>query len=88
LREGGDLARLAPELARRLPAVPPPAHTDPEVDRYRLFDTVGSVLAMASYPTPLVLVLDDLHWATSATLQLLRHVTWATASAAPHRRHH
>lgn len=81
VRHGGETARLAPELLRRLPDTPSPAQTDPEADRYRLFDAVASLLAEASLPSPVVLVLDDLHWATHATLQMLRHVLRSTGSA-------
>src|SRR5262249_24986646 len=34
----GELTRLVPELARRLPDVPPPLHAEPEAERYRLFE--------------------------------------------------
>ena len=78
---GGDLARLAPDLTRRLTDVPPAPTTDPEADRYRLFETVAALLADAGRRAPTVLVLDDLHWATSGTLQLLRHVLRSTSSA-------
>ena len=75
--QGGELARLAPELARRIPDLTPPTRTDPEADRYRLFEAVVDLLAHAG---PTVLVLDDIHWATSTTLQLLRHVLRSTSS--------
>ena len=78
---GSDVARVAPEFARRLPDAAPPPPTDPEADRYRLFESVAALLAGASERAPMMLVLDDLHWATSATLQLLRHVLRATSSA-------
>ena len=72
---GNDLSRLVPELSRRLPGLLPSAVSeDPEVDRYRLFQAVNGLLAMAGTAAPTVVILDDLHWATSATLLLLRHV--------------
>ena len=78
---GGDLARLAPDLTRRLSDIPSAASNDPEADRYRLFETVAALLADAGKRAPAVLVVDDLHWATSGTLQLLRHVLRSTSSA-------
>jgi predicted ATPase len=52
----------------------PKATGDPESDRYRLFEAVADHLAAASLVQPLLLVLDDLHWATRPTLLLLAHL--------------
>jgi class 3 adenylate cyclase/tetratricopeptide (TPR) repeat protein len=73
-RYGGELARLVPELTERIPDLSAPLQSDPETERYRLFDAVSSWLTVASVEEPLLLVLDDLHWATKPTLMLLRHV--------------
>jgi class 3 adenylate cyclase len=73
-RYGGELTRLVPELTARLPELPPPLCSDPETERYRLFDGVAAWLAALSSDRPLLLVLDDLHWAAKPTLLLLRHV--------------
>src|SRR5437762_7748406 len=51
--------------------------SDPEMERYRLFDAVAAWLAAASAEQPLLLVLDDLQWAAKPTLMLLRHVVTA-----------
>ena len=72
--QGGVLARLVPELTRRLPDASPPPPTDTESDRWALFEAVADVLARAASATTLVLVLDDLHWAAPPTLALLRHL--------------
>src|SRR6185369_7561346 len=45
---------------------------DPETRRYRLFESIQGLLS--ALPEPVVLVLDDLQWATAPTLVLLRHV--------------
>lgn len=50
------------------------AGTAVEADRSRLFEAVSDTLAGLSGPRPLLLVLDDLHWSSSATALLLRHV--------------
>ena len=47
---------------------------DPETGRYRLFRAVAALLAEASTDAPVLLVLDDLHWADRPTILLLRHV--------------
>jgi predicted ATPase/DNA-binding SARP family transcriptional activator len=70
----GELARLVPELARRLPDLPEPASVDSEGQRFRLFEAAGSLLANASRSWPVVLVLEDLHWADKPTALLLTYV--------------
>src|SRR6185295_4418999 len=45
-----------------------------ETERYMLFDAVAGVLSAASQHAPVVLVLDDLHWARAPELLLLKHV--------------
>ena len=73
-RYGGELVRLVPELGERVSHLAPQLSSDPETERYRLFDAVASWLADASTRSPVLLVLDDLHWAAKPTLLLLRHV--------------
>src|SRR5205807_8221253 len=73
-RHPGDLVRLVPELADRVPGLEPPLQSDPETERYRLFEAVTSWLTATAAPSGLVLVLDDLHWAEKPTLLLLRHL--------------
>jgi tetratricopeptide (TPR) repeat protein len=51
--------------------------SDPETERYRLFDAVAAWLAASSQDAPVLLVLDDLQWAAKPTLLLLRHVVRA-----------
>ncbi|MGH8974640.1 MAG: BTAD domain-containing putative transcriptional regulator, partial [Acidimicrobiia bacterium] len=73
-RLAGELVRLVPEVASRVRGLPPPLRSDPETERYRLFDAVAAWLAAASESAPVLLVVDDLHWATTPTIQLLRHL--------------
>ena len=44
------------------------------VDRFRLFDAVVSAVTSVAARRPLLLVLDDLHWADASTLRLLQHL--------------
>lgn len=53
---------------------PGPPRKDPGTDRLRLFDAIDAVLHEASLISPVVLVLDDLQWADTATLLLLGHI--------------
>jgi class 3 adenylate cyclase/tetratricopeptide (TPR) repeat protein len=73
-RYGGELARLVPELGDRVPGLSAPIRSDPEMERYRLFDAVAAWLTATSSEEPLLLVLDDLQWAAKPTLLLLRHL--------------
>ncbi|HKY77105.1 MAG TPA: AAA family ATPase, partial [Acidimicrobiia bacterium] len=73
-RYGGELARLVPELTERAPGLPAPLRSDPEMERYRLFDAVAAWLTATANVEPVLLVLDDIQWAAKPTLMLLRHV--------------
>lgn len=66
-------------LARLLPLddTPAPPEADPENDRYKLFDAVTAWLRHLTNGVPLLLLVDDLHWATRPTLLLLRHLVRA-----------
>ena len=73
-RYAGDLTRLLPELPDLVAGLPEPLRSDPETERYRLFDALVGWLSAVSTEAPVLLVLDDLHWAAKPTLLLLRHV--------------
>ncbi len=79
-RHGGDLARLVPALGDRVAELPPPRQSDPETERYLLYAAVAGLLEGAAEQEPLLLIIDDLHWADSPTLSLLRHLVTAGAS--------
>jgi len=71
---GGDLAAFAPEFLERLPNLPEPTPMNAAGQRYRLFESVSALLSAMSSGAPVLLVLDDIHWADKPTLSLLRHV--------------
>ncbi|HUR72929.1 MAG TPA: AAA family ATPase [Sporichthya sp.] len=73
-RHAGELPRLVPELAELAPGLPEPLRSDPETERYRLFDAVAAWLGNISAEQTVLLVIDDLHWAAKPTLLLLRHI--------------
>ena len=72
-----ELGRLVPDQADRLPALGAAATRDPGGERYRLFEAAAALLASAAARQPVLLVLDDLHWADRPTLLLLRHLARA-----------
>ena len=71
---GGELARLVPSLAGRIPDLPPSKAGDADTERYLLLAAVVALLRQVSGEQPVVLVLDDLQWADKASLLLLRHL--------------
>jgi tetratricopeptide (TPR) repeat protein len=68
----GDLAQIVPELHERLPGIAPPPVVEESAARFRLFDSVAAFLRVSAAVQPLVLILEDLHWADAASLGLLR----------------
>ncbi|MGI8460501.1 MAG: protein kinase domain-containing protein, partial [Solirubrobacterales bacterium] len=68
-----EIARIVPELRERLGSIGEATDSDnAEEARFKLFDAVANFLAAASRSRPLVVVLDDLHWADEPSLLLLR----------------
>lgn len=74
LRGVEALLPLVPGLTDVLPDLAAPTRADPDTERYALFDAVVALLSVASASAPVVLILDDLHWAAKPTLLLLRHL--------------
>ena len=86
---GGDPGGLPPwvvgELARLLPELEPEAGIpagEPHGARHRLFEAVAAAIGHVARRTPVLLVVEDLHWADVATLRMLAHVI-ATVVWAP-----
>jgi class 3 adenylate cyclase/tetratricopeptide (TPR) repeat protein len=73
-RFGGDIARLVPSLSDRAAELPAPRQSDPETERYLMYAAVTGLLEGAGEKEPLLIILDDLHWADAPTLSLLHHV--------------
>ncbi len=71
---GGELVKLVPLLANRLSTLAEPIRADPETERFRLFEAVEGFLAAIAATVPVLLIIDDLHWAAKPTLLLLRYL--------------
>jgi class 3 adenylate cyclase len=78
LPHGGELARLAPEVAERLGHVPPAPSIGPEEERLRLYEALAGFFVGISREQPLALFLDDLQWA--ASIDALHHLARNLAS--------
>jgi eukaryotic-like serine/threonine-protein kinase len=78
----GQLGRLMPHLQRLLPELADPAppqlgswNTRPSPTlKHELFDATARLFAIAARRSPCVLILDDLHRADPASLELLRYL--------------
>lgn len=64
---GGELAQVFPALSQLAASAPPLLQNE----RYRAHRAVRELLERLSATQPLVLVLDDLHWADHASIELL-----------------
>ena len=71
---GGELTRIVPDLEHLVPGLAEPVRTEAETERHRLFEAVSDLLEAIGQTTPIVLVLDDVHWADKPSLLLLRHL--------------
>ncbi|MCC7208187.1 MAG: AAA family ATPase [Anaerolineae bacterium] len=69
-----DLIAFAPQLDQRFPEIPPNPPLDPHVERERMFDNFVSWCEWATAHIPMLLVIEDLHWADASTLSLLRYL--------------
>ena len=69
-----DLLSLAPELKPYFPDVTPNPPLEPEAEQQRLFENVVAFCSAISERAPLMLVVDDAHWADSGSLYLMRHL--------------
>jgi len=77
-----EVAHLVLNLTARLPELDRGAVVDPESERFRLFQAVDRLFRSASQRTPLLILLDDLHWADKSSLLLLRHLARGAPSTA------
>ena len=72
---GPPLSRIVPLIRERLPDLAQPASLGPNEEQFRIFDAVVQMLRATARRRPLVLVIDDLHWADAGTLNMLRYVS-------------
>ena len=66
-----DIAEIVPEIREKLPHLETPPALEPEQARFRLFNSITNFLKNGAQTQPLMLVLDDLHWADRSSLFLL-----------------
>ena len=69
-----EVAKLVPELRQLFPDIPQPVELPPEQQQRYLFSNFLSFARRGTQVTPLVALIDDLHWADDSTLLLLQQV--------------
>ncbi|HKP91019.1 MAG TPA: protein kinase [Thermoleophilaceae bacterium] len=77
-----DMAQVLPELREMIPGIAAAdGPGDPEEARFRYFDSTATFLKNAARTEPLVLFLDDLHWADKPSLLFLQFLARELAGA-------
>jgi class 3 adenylate cyclase/tetratricopeptide (TPR) repeat protein len=74
------LARIVPALRATDDIAEEPVSVEKDEERFRLFDAMAQTLIAISRRTPLLLMLDDLHWADRGTIAMLNHISHSVAS--------
>jgi DNA-binding SARP family transcriptional activator len=69
-----ELARIVPEVHERYGELPEPTDLDAEGSRRRLFEGVAQVCRGACETRPIILFVDDFHWADESSAALLHYI--------------
>ena len=70
-RGAAVIADVVPEIHDKITDLKASPALQPEAARFRLFNSISTFLKNVSQSQPLMLVLDDLHWADQSSLRLL-----------------
>lgn len=70
-----ELTRLLPEIATQFAGLPPVVATAPQQAQTRLLEALTQAFFGLAGDSPLLLCLDDVHWADEATLGWLAYVS-------------
>ncbi len=77
----GMISWLLPELVGRIPGMKSASAPPPEQDPTHVFEALAQFLSASIVRWPLLLLLEDLHWATDSTLQLLHYIARRLANS-------
>jgi predicted ATPase len=70
-RSGPEVSQLLPELKELVPGLEPPPVVELAAARFRLYQAVTGLLRRLAEARPVLVVVDDLHWADMGSLGLL-----------------
>lgn len=71
---GPELGRLSPRIRRALPEDQKPLKLPPEQERFVLFSSLQEFLERVAAAGPVVIGIEDLHWADEPSLRFLEHL--------------
>jgi tetratricopeptide (TPR) repeat protein len=69
-----EMARLVPELRRMFPDLPRAVELPPDQQQRYLFNAMLELITRLSDKVPLMILLDDLHWADDSSIASLEHL--------------
>jgi len=72
--DAGEAARLLPQLRRIYADLPEPLELPAEQSRRVLFNAIFALISRSARSRPVLMLLDDLHWADEGTLLLMAHL--------------
>jgi tetratricopeptide (TPR) repeat protein len=78
---GPEIARFVPKVRLAYPDLPPPLALPSDQARHYMFESVCDFFGRAAAIQPMLIVLEDLHWADESTTQLLESVARRVARA-------
>ncbi len=70
-----SLARLFPEILARLRVQPFREQLSPEQEKFRLFDSLATLIERLALDKPLLLSIDNLQWVDAVSLELILYLT-------------
>ena len=73
-----DMLTMAPDLKQYFPDIPPNPPLDPEAEKQRLLENAVAFVRILAESSPLLFVIDDIHWADGGTLAIIRHLSRRT----------
>jgi tetratricopeptide (TPR) repeat protein len=68
-----ELAHLIPEISDQIRVQKSPQKSSPE-EKNLLFESVVRILIRISSAAPLIVIFEDIHWATESTLQMIHYL--------------
>ena len=69
-----EIARIVPALRRVFPDIPPPVEVPAELARRYVWNSFSEFVGRAAQDQPLLVVLEDMHWADESTVLLTEYL--------------